>query len=115
MCSTHHLILRASFLLSSSAAATATATAATGRRRRRRCRRCCCRCCCCGGGGCCCSIVRIKGYYAASGWDPATGFGSVDYKKFEALLTSDLNATVVAEAKARLAEKQLQLQVAQKA
>ena len=43
-----------------------------------------------------------EGYYATSGWDPATGFGSVDYAKFETLLTSDLDTNAVAEAKERL-------------
>ena len=46
-----------------------------------------------------------EGFYSAAGWDPATGFGSVDYVKFEALLTSDLSAVAVAAAKARLAAK----------
>ena len=44
-----------------------------------------------------------EGFHAAEGWDPATGFGSVDYAKFEALLTADLGAAAVAAAKARLA------------
>ena len=43
------------------------------------------------------------GFTAVAGWDPATGFGSVDYAKFEALLTADLGAAAVAAAKARLA------------
>ena len=34
----------------------------------------------------CCAI----GFEAVPGWDPATGFGSVDYAKFLAFLTSDL-------------------------
>ena len=44
-----------------------------------------------------------EGFYATKGWDPATGFGSVDYARFEALLTADLDAPMVEAAKARLA------------
>ena len=35
-----------------------------------------------------------EGFHAAEGLDPATGFGSVDYAKFEALLTADSAAAV---------------------
>jgi len=31
-----------------------------------------------------------EGFDAAAGWDPATGLGSVDYPRFEALLTADV-------------------------
>ena len=30
-----------------------------------------------------------QGYYAAPGWDPVTGFGSIDFKKLYTLLVSD--------------------------
>jgi len=39
----------------------------------------------------CCS----QGFYAASGWDPITGWGSVDYAKFENLFVKDSHAVVV--------------------
>ena len=32
------------------------------------------------------SVVCSEGFYAASGWDPTTGLGSVDYEKLKALL-----------------------------
>merc|ERR1712151_1084510 len=39
----------------------------------------------------CCS----QGFYATSGWDPITGWGSVDYAKFESLFVSHDGAIVV--------------------
>jgi hypothetical protein len=46
-----------------------------------------------GGGGTCCS----QGFYAAKGWDPTTGLGSVNYGLMEATLLSigDVNAFTV--------------------
>lgn len=38
----------------------------------------------------CCS----QGFYAASGWDPVTGWGSVDYAKFESLFVTDSHVVV---------------------
>jgi len=49
----------------------------------------------------CCS----QGFYASVGWDPTTGFGSVDYEKFKAALTADLGKEAVAAAEMRLAAK----------
>jgi tripeptidyl-peptidase-1 len=39
----------------------------------------------------CCS----QGFYAASGWDPVTGLGSVDYTKLESLFVSQDSAVIV--------------------
>ena len=44
----------------------------------------------------------FQGFTAAEGWDPTTGFGSVDYAKFEKLFTLDVLPDDVARAKARL-------------
>ncbi|KAH8060134.1 tripeptidyl-peptidase [Aureococcus anophagefferens] len=44
----------------------------------------------------------FQGFNAGPGWDPATGFGSVDYGRFEALFLSDLDAARIFAAKARL-------------
>ncbi|KAK7248147.1 tripeptidyl-peptidase [Aureococcus anophagefferens] len=44
----------------------------------------------------------FQGFNAGPGWDPATGFGSVDYGRFEALFLSDLDAATIFAAKARL-------------
>ena len=49
----------------------------------------------------CCS----QGFHAAKGWDPTTGFGSVDFAKLKAVLTADLNAATVAAAEKRIAAK----------
>ena len=49
----------------------------------------------------CCS----EGFYAAKGWDPTTGFGSVDFSSFKAQFTSDLDPDAVAAAEARLAAR----------
>ena len=46
-----------------------------------------------------------EGFYAATGWDPTTGYGSVDYAKLEATFTADLDAGVVRAAKRRLVAK----------
>ena len=43
-----------------------------------------------------------EGFYATTGWDPTTGFGSVDYTGFEAAFTSDLDQEEVKAAKKRL-------------
>lgn len=34
------------------------------------------------------SVVCSQGFYAAKGWDPLTGMGSVDYEKFKSLFVS---------------------------
>merc|ERR1712096_107121 len=39
----------------------------------------------------CCS----QGFYAAEGWDPITGWGSVDFAKFESLFVKQDHAVVV--------------------
>ena len=44
-----------------------------------------------------------QGFNSTSGWDPATGWGSVYYPAFEKLLTADLEPEAVAAAKKRLA------------
>jgi len=41
----------------------------------------------CTSGGVCCS----EGFYAAEGWDPTTGFGSINFQAFKAALTSDID------------------------
>jgi len=46
-----------------------------------------------------------QGFHAASGWDPTTGFGSVDYSKFKAAFTADLDKATVKASEARLAAK----------
>lgn len=56
-------------------------------------------------GAVCCE----QGFYAARGWDPTTGFGSVDYKNFKSHFTSDLDKAAVTAAEARL-EARLQAQ-----
>ena len=38
--------------------------------------------------GCC-----TQGYYSATGWDPVTGFGSVDFRKFYNLLTKNVTSS----------------------
>jgi hypothetical protein len=45
---------------------------------------------CVGGGNICCP----QGYYAAPGWDPTTGFGSVNYGKMASVLTA-LGSTIL--------------------
>lgn len=47
----------------------------------------------------CCS----QGFYAAEGWDPTTGFGSVDFTKFKQAFTADLDPAKVQAAEERLA------------
>lgn len=44
----------------------------------------------CTSGGVCCQ----EGFYAAEGWDPATGFGSVNFTTLKAALNSDLAVVV---------------------
>lgn len=44
-----------------------------------------------------------QGFTATTGWDPVTGFGSVDFSKFKTVFTSDLDPRLVAAAEARLA------------
>lgn len=44
----------------------------------------------------------FQGFTASEGWDPATGFGSVDYPRFEALLTADIAPAALAAARMTL-------------
>jgi tripeptidyl-peptidase-1 len=53
---------------------------------------------CTANGAVCCK----EGFYAAKGWDPATGFGSVDYAAFKAQMVHDLDGAAVRAAEARL-------------
>ena len=49
----------------------------------------------------CCS----QGFYASKGWDPTTGFGSVDFTKLKSVLTADLDSAAVAAAEKRISSK----------
>lgn len=42
--------------------------------------------CCIDGDGCC-----VSGFYASPGWDPATGFGSIDYPKLAQMFGTTAN------------------------
>jgi len=56
---------------------------------------------CTADGAVCCT----QGFSAAKGWDPTTGFGSVDFEAFKTLLTADLSAASVRAAEYRLRGK----------
>ena len=46
-----------------------------------------------------------QGFPASPGWDPATGFGSLDYTRFEAAFTADIDVAALTAAKRRLLER----------
>lgn len=56
---------------------------------------------CTADGAVCCS----EGFHAAKGWDPTTGFGSVDFTALKAALTADVPADKLRAAEARLNAK----------